>query len=231
MRAVILSVLLFAAPLWAGPLLTLPKEVKGEPGAFLRVVAETPGKVVKWRPVDPGLNLFPVDLLKDTKVAVVVALKPGRYRLQAVTALADEPSDIVETTVIVGDAPDPGPDPGPNPPEPTDPLAKTLKTLYVATADPKKAEYVKALASVYKQGGGFLDSEGIATAGDLYGKLASVSGAMMPRQAIQSIRDQIAVELKKALPTNAETQLTADHRKAAKALFGKLATILEGLAK
>jgi len=236
MRAVLAAWILSAASLFAGPSLVLPKEVKGEPGAFLRIAAETPGKVVKWRVVDGGLNLFPVDLLRDSKVAVVVALKPGRYRLQAVTALADEPSDIVETVVVVGNAPPPGPDPvppgpDPTPPDPADPLAKALQTLYVATADPDKAKHVKALASIYRQGAEFISTGDIATAGDLFGRLSTVSASLLPRVAIQSLRDEIANELKKTLPANPATALTAEHRATAKKLFIRLASILEGIAK
>ena len=230
MRAVILSVLLFAAPLWAGPLLTLPKEVKGEPGAFLRVVAETPGKVVKWRPVDAGLNLFPVDLLKDTKVAVVVALKPGRYRLQAVTALADEPSDIVETTVIVGDAPDPGPDPGPGPqpkPEPDAELYKKLKPLYDGEASADKKKHSKALASVYRQGLSQVDS--FNTGPDAMQKLQTVSKALLPATALKPMRDAIAVELSRLVPRT-DDPLTSDQKKAIKEAFDKLARTLEVLS-
>ena len=101
----------------APPELALPAEVAGQPGEFVMVPAKTTGKAVSWKAIDPGLNLFPVILLKDSKTAVVTASRPGRYRLLAVTAAGDEVSPIVETTIVIGDAP-PAP-PGPNPPAPT----------------------------------------------------------------------------------------------------------------
>lgn len=103
--------LLIAAP----PALKLPKEVKGDVGDFLEVVAETEGKIVQWKALDKGMSLFPVHRLKDTKTAIVVAKKPGRYRLAAVTAVGDEPSEIAETVLIIGDPPAPGPEPDPGP--------------------------------------------------------------------------------------------------------------------
>lgn len=119
-RITTLTVLLLAMTVFAeGVQLKLPAEVKGEPGAFVKVTAETNGKLVKWKALDRGLALFPVDLLKDTKTAVVTAVKPGKYRLQAVTALADEPSDIIETVVVVGNPTPPTPPTPPKPPEPT----------------------------------------------------------------------------------------------------------------
>lgn len=119
-HATTLAVLLVAATASAAPpTLELPAEVKGDPGAFVQVPAKTTGKTVQWKSIDPGLNLFPVELLKDTKTAVVTAAKPGRYRIIAVTAAGDELSPFAETVVVVGEAP-PTP-PGPNPPTPPDP--------------------------------------------------------------------------------------------------------------
>jgi hypothetical protein len=74
---------------------------------------------VKWHSVDPGLNLFPPQLLRDSKIAVVTALAPGRYRLLAISAKGDQPSDFAQCVIIIGDAPPvtvpPDPPPGPAP--------------------------------------------------------------------------------------------------------------------
>ena len=121
------------APLAAAPpTLELPAEVKGEPGAFVQVPAKTDGKVVQWKAIDAGLNLFPVDLLRDTKTAVVTAAKAGRYRLIAVTAKGDELSPFAETLIVIGDAPQPPPvPPGPNPPEPPTPAPQGFRVIFV----------------------------------------------------------------------------------------------------
>ena len=102
----------------------LPAELKGEPGTFIRIPAETNGTAVRWYAVDAGLQIFPAELLRDTKTAVVVALTKGRYRVLAWTAVGGDPSEPAVCVVVIGDAPPvpPGPTPpGPNPPGPTPP--------------------------------------------------------------------------------------------------------------
>lgn len=101
------------------------ENVKGKVNQFIRVKAVTTGKVVQWVAVDPELNLFPVELLKDTKTAVVVASSPGKYRLIAYTAEGDVPSLPVTATIDVEGTtppvPPPGPTPDPTPPQPPTP--------------------------------------------------------------------------------------------------------------
>lgn len=122
----------------------LPAEVKGSVGAFVVVNAETDDTTVKWYSIDKQLNLFPAHLLKDTKIAVVTALVPGRYRLLAVSAKGDIPSDFAECIVVVGDAPPlpptptpPTPTPVPPVPVPPDPTPAGSRSVYIIreTAD------------------------------------------------------------------------------------------------
>lgn len=110
----------------------LPAEVKAEPGAFVKVPAELPdgGKEVRWYSPDKGLQVFPVELLKDSKTAVVIANAPGRYRLVAWTAKGDVPSDPAVCVVIVGDVPPVPPDPGPGP-KPPDPQPASVKRVLI----------------------------------------------------------------------------------------------------
>lgn len=100
---------------------TLPAEVRGEVGAFVVIQAQTDGKAVRFVPLDAGLSVFPSELLNNRKVTVVVAAKPGKYRILAYSAAGDEPGEPAFTTVIIGNPqPEPppvppGPGPGPNP--------------------------------------------------------------------------------------------------------------------
>ena len=80
MRRLSVALILFLATQASAQSLTLPAEVKGDPGAFLSVPATTDGKAVRWVALDPGLNVFPVELLKSSMTAVVSGPK-GRYRL------------------------------------------------------------------------------------------------------------------------------------------------------
>jgi len=124
MRSALLALLLWPALLW-GQQVTLPAEVKGQPGAFVIVKAEADGAAVQWHPCDSGLSIIPAELLKDSKTCVAMAGRPGRYRLMAWTAKGDVPSPAAVCVVVIGDAPDPGPGPGPGPgpkPDPDPPV-------------------------------------------------------------------------------------------------------------
>jgi hypothetical protein len=122
------ALLLSVAALHADPpTLTLPAQIAGTPSAFLAVPATTTGKNVRWLALDEGLNLFPVELLKDSRTAVVSSGTPGTYRLLAVTAAGDEISvPAVCKIVIAGPTPPPPtPGPAPNPPAPAPTPAPT----------------------------------------------------------------------------------------------------------
>ena len=127
MRLSILVLLTFAAGLSAAPpVVTLPKEVPGEVGGFVVVRADVKdAKAVKYVTLDAGLSVFPGDLLTDKTVTVVVASKPGRYRILAYAGNADGASDPATTTVVIGGATDSQP-----PPKPIDPPPVTGSKLF-----------------------------------------------------------------------------------------------------
>lgn len=147
---------LMLACLAFGQSVKLPAEIKGEPGEFIAVKADTLDKQVKWRAVDRGLNLIPVELLKDSKTCIASALRPGRYRLIAWSAKADVPSDLAECIVIIGEVP-PDPGPGPKPPDPPVPvppdddgrlgLVKASRVGLAAVTLVNKAATAKAVAA------------------------------------------------------------------------------------
>lgn len=132
-RISVVLVLLLASGVW-GQQVKLPAEARGEVGSFIKVPADTEGKEVRWYSPDKGLQVFPVELLKDSKTAVVTATTPGRYRLVAWTAKGDVPSDPAICVVIVGDAPPippVPPDPGPKPPDPPGPSPISGKRVLI----------------------------------------------------------------------------------------------------
>lgn len=108
-----------------GQSVKLPAEVKTEPGLFAVVRAETDCGSLQWVAMDTGLALLPPELLKDSRVAVVQAVKAGRYRLLAYGAKGDVASSPAICTVIVGDAPEPVPPVPPVPPDPPVPPTPT----------------------------------------------------------------------------------------------------------
>jgi hypothetical protein len=100
-----------------GQNIEMPATFTGAPGQFIAVrPIKTDGKIVQYFPLDNGLSVFPAALLNDTTATVVTAVKPGKYRLLAYTALADKPSLPVIVTVVVGDG---NPEPIPPVPVPT----------------------------------------------------------------------------------------------------------------
>lgn len=126
------------APVVNTPTISIPKELQGVVGQFIEIPATTNGTEVKWAVLNQqGLNLFPMDLLKDTKTAVAVANKDGIYYLHAWTALNNIPSDLSTCKITIGNPVPPQPNPpgpnppGPNPPQPTPVNPTKLSVLFV----------------------------------------------------------------------------------------------------
>lgn len=125
------------------PSVKLPATLPGDVGSFVRVSSETNGSQVRWYAASPGLNVFPADMLRDSRSTVVVANMAGEYRLIAYTALGDVPSEPAECRVVIGTpAPTPVPPqpvpPGPTPePEPPPPDSDIASDLVAAMAQVK----------------------------------------------------------------------------------------------
>jgi hypothetical protein len=136
MKRLILATALFLAcsALLAADL-TLPQSVSGDVGDFITVKAVTTAPIVKWYSIDAALKLFPTDLLKDTKSAVVIGKAAGSFRLLAYTSDASGPSDPQVCLVTVGPpvppGPGPGPGPGPDPPTPAPIPVAGLRVLAI----------------------------------------------------------------------------------------------------
>lgn len=144
-----LALLLLAAP----PTLTLPAEVKGEPGAFIVVRAESDSPWVNFR-ADGGLAVFPKDLLADRRATVVTARATGRYTLHAYTGNVDGGIDA-DVTIVVGDAPLPVPvPPTPVPPEPTPPpvVAGKREVMIVRETADTTPEFARTITALQAKG-------------------------------------------------------------------------------
>ncbi len=219
--------------------LTLPTEVKGSPGDFVTIKAETQGKIVRWYAPDPGLSLFPSELLRDTKVAVVVGRVAGRYRLVAYTAEGDAPSAPAETVIILGDVP-PGPippGPGPTPPGPTpptppapvDPLVQKLQAAYAAETDAGKAALLPKLAAVYRHGSEVSQTNAVATWDGLFGAMTrkaaeqGVAGRLLGLQKV--LRDDVL----NTFPTERTKPMDFAGRELAKTTLARAAALLESV--
>lgn len=222
-----LTLLLAAGPLW-GQKVTLPKEVAADPGTFAVVKAETDCSSLRWVALDPGLSLMPPELLRDTRSAVVMAGKPGRYRLLAYGALKDQASEPAIVVVVVGQAPPPGPDPGPGP-GPVDPLTATLQAAYAGEADPAKAKQLEGLRAFYRQAQQTVATPSITTWGGLFGVMRSAAAAMELSGKLPAVQRTIQAELVKVLPTDAALPLDPPGRQLAANTFARIASALEGV--
>lgn len=154
MKNLAVLVLFLASPLFAEvPTLKLPAEIKGEPGTFIAIRAESSAAWVNFR-ADPGLAVFPSGLLSDRKATVLTAARPGRYKLFAYTGNEDGGADT-EVLIIVGNAPvvvvPPGPGPDPVPPVVVPPVVTGKRHLLLVheTAEdtPEVARMIVSLRS------------------------------------------------------------------------------------
>ena len=132
----------------APPVVTLPAEVTGDVGSFVAVRASvTEAKVVRFVPLDAGLNVFPADLLADKTATVVTAGKPGRYRILAYSGNAEGPSEPATVTVVIGGSP-PVVDPVKPGPKPEPVKADKVAVVVVEESQARTVAQAKALAEL-----------------------------------------------------------------------------------
>ena len=220
------AVLLLASSLaWAVDL-TVPDKVQGDVGTFIKVPATTTGTQVRWVALDRGLNVFPVELLKDSKTAVVTSNAAGTYRLLAYTSDKDGPSDPAICNVTVGDPVPPTP---PTPPPPTDPLTVALQAAYTADRDADRAKSLTFLQGAYKSMAVLAASRtDLTTNGAFVDWMKSIVEAPvvgLPTTKLVSLRNAIKAELSNAWGATA-APLTAA---AASAELAKIAAALAGV--
>ena len=198
----------------------LPENITGRPGSFIQVEAKTDCKVVEWVLLDSGLELFPVNLLANTKTAVVTSTTPGVYRLLAYGATGDIPSKPAIVTITIG-----------TPPEPADKseIYKRIETLFKADTDAEKLSQAKAYAGVFRALAQAAADEKVKTAGELFkiGSLAATN--VLTEKQITAIRDEIGGYLNSKLNTETAHLLTAEDRKKCASEFLTIAKILEAL--
>lgn len=202
MRIASLTLVLFASALAAqtpGEPLRLPKEPSGIVEQAIEIHAETMGKAVRFRAVDPGIILlWDMPDLKREKKAIAIACKPGRYRVEAWTSFNDEPSKIYMTTVVVhGQIPPPEP-PGPLPPPipPVDPLTAKLQAAYTldtGTVAEKTAQRT-AMIGLYLAMADHTADKGITKLGDLLGDYRKVAASLAPGVLVNT-RKAVAAEV------------------------------------
>jgi hypothetical protein len=210
--------------------LKLPAEVRGQPNQFVTIVGETKGEIIKFIAVDPGLSIFPAELLA-TRKATVVTGPAGRYRVFCYTSIDNKPSDPAIVMVVIGDGagpiPGPNPIPPPRPPEPdlsNDPLFVDLQSIAGGLQEPDQKKNLALLASVYEKASKIPSA---ATIGSLYAEVKKISNATLPAGVLQSVRNRLGEELRTTLGDLVDAPASAAKYGPA---FARVSAILNKLA-
>jgi len=146
-------------------------------------------------------------------------------------AVAAELKRIADLVAKLDDGPTPPKPVPPRPPEPADPLKARLRAAF--DADHQQLDLRRAaaldLAALYREAAKLAADPAVATSGDLLARVRDAARALVGADALREVRRVAGAELGAVLPTDAP--LTDEQRKQAAALFTKLATALEDIAR
>jgi len=204
--------------------ITLPPEIHGMPGAFISIPSATDGKQVQWFVLDKGLNLFPVELLKDSKTCVVTTTIEGRYRVLAYTAAGDNPSKPAITLVIIGSPP--APEPEPDNPEEASKLSREIRAIYRALNEDDKQAKAQKLAVIYKGLVAVAKDPTIETTGDLLGAAKIAANKVLAPTDLKEIRDKLSKQFI-GFPDDPAVIITAEMRLKFAAVFKDVSKAIE----
>jgi hypothetical protein len=204
--------------------INLPPEIHGMPGAFISIPSATDGKQVQWVVLDKGLNLFPVELLKDSKTCVVTTTIEGRYRVLAYTAAGDNPSKPAITLVIIGSPP--APEPEPDNPEEASKLSREIRSIYRALNEDDKQGKALKLAAVYKGLVAVAKDPAIETTGDLLGAAKIAANKVLAPTDLKEIRDKLSQQFV-GFPDDPSVIITAEMRVKFAVVFKDISKAIE----
>jgi hypothetical protein len=179
------------------PTIELPAKISGQPGAFISVPAKTEAKVVKWVSIDKGLNIFPVDLLKDSKTLVVTSQIQGVYRLLAYAGNEFGPSDPSFTSVVIGDEPSPVP--------PTPPVNPDNDIRAAAAKEDK--DQVKWLSMFYEELAKECQKNDYEFLTDVFKAAKATINKQFMENELSNLRDVIGKRLNQRLPKDGTLKL------------------------
>ena len=226
--------LILLLSLGQSPVLEFPKEFVGQPSQPIEIKpSQTNGKKVVYAAISPGLFIFPPGLLKDEKVTVVWAPMPGRYKVHAVTALADIPSEFATIEVVVGTPPAPIPVP-PNPPAPNpvdDPVLEILRPIWGALNEPDKESKRDRLAKAYADMAEVYRNQAFLTIGQAVNRSIEIRRAVLGDSDLEQLRSSVGDEVNKILPRDPSTVLNQELRDKASATYLRMSKLVASLGK
>lgn len=205
--------------------LTLPAEIRGEPGTFITITANTTGAIVRYVPLDSGLQVFPAHLLADKKSTVVLSLTPGRYRVLGYTAVDGNPTEPAVVSVVIGDGKPTPPDQVPDHAA----LLSALSGIWGGHVERDKEKKLQALIATYRALDVVVGDKSITTTDALMRACVEArKRSGLADDAILPIRQRITEEWTRALG-DADVALTDDLRARARGVATKVLRALEGL--
>jgi len=225
-RLATLAALLLAAPLW-GQQAVIVAPAKVSPGDLVVLDgSQSKGTGHVWKLVSSDKTFLPVD---GGVKCVFATGAPGLYSF--VLAVADGgKADLAVHVLQVGEAIPPVP-PVP-PPTPIDPLWGAMQAAYGADLSATKATQARQLASVYRVAAATtVNNPALTTAGMLYDAVATAAASVVPLPALQGVRQALAEDFRKNLPTALAAPLDTSLRVLCRDNFNRAATLLEALTK
>jgi hypothetical protein len=174
----------------------VPAEVKLKVGRLGKIEATaTDPKQIRWINLSPDLDVIESE---TGRYATVLPVKAGTYKIALYSDAGGPPSYCV---IVAGDPPPPVP-PDPPIPPPLSALGKALKDAAAASPGTaaEKAAHMAALAALYRNAPAMLDK--VKTAGQLMAVLLEARKPLVPDGAILPVRQVIAAELAKVLPSD-----------------------------
>jgi hypothetical protein len=199
------------------PTIELPQKISGQPGAFISVPAKTDAKIVKWVSIDKGLNIFPVDLLKDSKTLVVTSQTTGVYRLFAYVGNEFGPSDPAFTSVVIGDEP--------NPVNPTPPVNPDSEIKEAAAKENK--DQVKWLSLFYEELAKESQKNDYVILSDIFKAAKATINKEFMENELANLRDVIGKRLNQRLPKDSSLKLDQNLRDLLTKEFNQIAKELK----
>jgi len=208
--------LLILLAIFHAPVIELPKEISGQPNAFISIPAKTNGNTVKWLTPDKGLNIFPVELLKDTKTLVVTGPE-GRFRVYAYTSDETGPSDAAMCTIAIGSSP------APDPANPVDPANPDKASDITEAAKKEDKEAVKWLVQFYEELAKESQKEDYKTVGDVFRAAKTAINKQFQPDELSNLRSVIGKRLNSKLPQDADKILDKPTRDLMSQVFMQVA--------
>lgn len=204
--AAVAAVALAAGGAAAPPELKLKGPDRPAAGQLVAVVADTTGKVVKWKVVGAAA-------VEDTGGRKVFFAGTGRVTVIAVAASdTGELSDFAEWSADLGGTAPVPPDPDPAPADvPADLVAK-LQAAYTADAGADKAVARRVFAAALDAAAEYAQAARFATAGDLEKAVRANTKQLVGDGALTGMGGPVGEYMAKFLPAEPAAPLTKDVR-------------------